>query len=58
LRYEPLQLTAGWYVAEVRITDISNNLVIASGQSPRFQVRSSRSSQDWGIFMPRITWKN
>ncbi len=56
LDYDPLQLTAGWYTAEVRITDVSNNLVIASGQSAKFQVRSSHSNQDWGVFLPRISW--
>jgi ABC-type polysaccharide/polyol phosphate transport system ATPase subunit len=57
LNYDPLQLTAGWYTAEVRITDVSDNLVIASGQSSRFQVRSSHSNQDWGVFLPCISWK-
>jgi lipopolysaccharide transport system ATP-binding protein len=53
---DPLQLTSGTYFAEVRITDLSDNLVLASGQSQRFQVHSEGSTFQKGVFEPAVKW--
>jgi lipopolysaccharide transport system ATP-binding protein len=54
--YNPLQLTAGTYLVEVLVTDISDNIVIASGQSPRFRVGGIGSGQSRGIYIPMVSW--
>ncbi len=55
ITYEPLQLAAGVYVAEVMITDASDNLVIASGRSSRFHVHGY-STQPQGVYLPQVRW--
>ena len=52
LRYEPLQLVSGRYYILAQITDSSDNLVLASGQSPLFHV----FSEDGGVFIPQVSW--
>jgi len=54
--YEPLQLTAGKYVTVVRITDPSDCIVIASGQSRPFYVYEEYSVPEPGVFIPLVHW--
>jgi lipopolysaccharide transport system ATP-binding protein len=56
VRYEPLQLTSGKYVIEVRITDASDSLVIASGRSRPFRVLGGGSARNRGVYVPRVRW--
>jgi len=54
--YQPLQLTTGSYYAIVRVTDPSDSLVMASGQSSPFQVYEAYSIPEPGLYTPRVTW--
>jgi lipopolysaccharide transport system ATP-binding protein len=54
--YRPLQLTTGRYYVIVRITDQSDSLVIASGQSPVFQVYETYSVPEPGLYVPQVSW--
>lgn len=56
VRYEPLQVTSGKYVVEVRITDASDSLVIASGRSRPFRVLGGGSGPNRGIYVPQVSW--
>jgi lipopolysaccharide transport system ATP-binding protein len=55
--YDPLQLTAGTYLAEVMITEPSDSLVIASAQSSPFQVLGIGPGQGTGVYIPRVSWE-
>ena len=54
--YDPLQLATGQYSVLVQITDLSDAMVIASGQSSRFDVYAEKSLNDPGVYMPRTQW--
>ena len=54
--YEPLQLTTGKYVAIVRVTDPSDCVVMASGQSRPFHVHEKHSVPEPGVYMPLVHW--
>jgi len=56
--YDPLQLTVGRYHVLVQITDPSDSLVIASGQSPPFGVREAYTVPEPGLYMPRVAWSH
>jgi lipopolysaccharide transport system ATP-binding protein len=56
ITYEPLQLATGQYNVLVQITDLSDAMVIASGQSPRFEVYAPKSVAGPGIYMPHTQW--
>lgn len=58
ITYNPLQLTTGRYSIIVRITDPSDSLVIASGQSRPFQVYDTRTFRKPGIYVPVASWAN
>ena len=55
--YNPIQLTTGAYVAVVQITDVSDSLVIASAQSPSFNVYAENAGRDRGIYVPQVLWR-
>lgn len=54
--YDPLQLTTGKYTCIVQITDPSDAMVIASGQSRAFDVYAELNLSNPGIFVPRVRW--
>ncbi len=54
--YNPLQLTTGRYTCIVQITDPSDALVIASGQSRAFDVYAELNMSNPGIFVPQVRW--
>ena len=56
--YDPLQLTVGRYHVLVQITDPSDSLVIASGQSPSFGVREAYTVPEPGLYMPKVAWSH
>jgi len=56
VKYKPLQLASGKYVVEVRITDASDSLVIASGRSRPFFVHGGASGPNRGVYVPRVRW--
>ena len=56
--YDPLQLTTGQYSVLVQITDLSDAMVIASGQTPSFEVYAEKSLNSPGIYMPRTHWRH
>jgi ABC-type polysaccharide/polyol phosphate transport system ATPase subunit len=56
IRYDPLQLATGRYTAVVRITDLSDAMVLASGQTGRFEVYAETSVANPGVFVPRTYW--
>ena len=56
--YDPLQLTTGQYSVLVQITDLSDAMVIASGQTPSFEVYAEKSLNSPGIYMPRTYWQH
>ena len=55
--YHPLQLTSGVYRVITRITDPSDSVVMASGQSPSFTVYAAGSGADRGSYVPLVDWK-
>ena len=57
VRYQPLQLTSGVYRVIVRITDPSDSVVMASGQSAPFTVYAVGSGAARGIYVPLVEWK-
>ncbi len=54
--YDPLQLATGQYSVLVQITDLSDAMVIASGQSSRFDVYAEKSLNNPGVYMPHTRW--
>jgi lipopolysaccharide transport system ATP-binding protein len=54
--YTPLQLATGQYSVLVQITDLSDAMIIASGQSSRFEVYAEKSINNPGVYMPRTLW--
>jgi hypothetical protein len=56
ITYDPLQLATGQYSVLVQITDLSDAMVIASGQSSRFDVYAEKSVNNPGVYMPRTRW--
>jgi ABC-type polysaccharide/polyol phosphate transport system ATPase subunit len=54
--YAPLQLTTGRYTCIVQITDPSDAMVIASGQSRAFEVHAEMNMSNPGIFVPQVRW--
>jgi lipopolysaccharide transport system ATP-binding protein len=54
--YDPLQLATGRYFVIVRITDSSDSIVLASGQSQPFHVYAADSVPEPGVFIPRMSW--
>jgi lipopolysaccharide transport system ATP-binding protein len=54
--YDPLQLATGQYSVLVQITDLSDAMVIASGQTPSFEVYAEKSLNNPGVYMPRTRW--
>jgi len=54
--YDPLQLTAGRYTVIVRITDPTDSLVVASGQSQPFDVFEDNVVPEPGIYIPTVSW--
>lgn len=57
IAYDPLQLSAGEYIAVVRVTDPTDTIVIASGQSQPFEVSTKRFIPEPGIYIPRVRWE-
>ncbi len=57
VQYQPLQLTSGVYRVIVRITDPSDSVVMASGQSSPFTVYAVGSGAARGIYVPLVEWK-
>jgi hypothetical protein len=53
---DPLQLTAGQYHITIQVTDPSDGMVIASTQSPPFDVHSQAGGADRGIYAPQVSW--
>jgi ABC-type polysaccharide/polyol phosphate transport system ATPase subunit len=58
ITYDPLQLTTGQYSVLVQITDLSDAMVIASGQTPFFEVYAEKSLDNSGVYMPRTYWRH
>lgn len=56
ITYDPLQLAAGHYTVIVRITDPTDSLVIASGQSQAFDVFEENVVPEPGIYVPCVSW--
>ena len=56
ISYDPLQLSAGEYMAVVRITDPTDTTVIASGQSQPFRVFSKHIIPEPGVYVPQVRW--
>ncbi|MEA3335278.1 MAG: polysaccharide ABC transporter ATP-binding protein [Chloroflexota bacterium] len=56
LTFSPMQLTSGTYFVLVRITDSSDALVIASGQSKLFQAYAGDLPSPPGVFVPSVAW--
>ncbi len=56
LVYSPAQLTTGRYTAVVRVTDSSDEVVVASSQSVPFLVHADSAGSDRGIYVPQVTW--
>jgi ABC-type polysaccharide/polyol phosphate transport system ATPase subunit len=54
--YDPLQLATGQYSVLVQITDLSDAMVIASGQSSRFDVYAEKSLSNPGVYIPCTHW--
>ena len=54
--YDPLQLATGQYFVLVEITDPSDEMVIAFGQSPQFAVYAMNSVPNPGLFIPCTHW--
>lgn len=54
--YDPLQLTTGRYTCIVQITDPSDAMVIASGQSHPFEAYAELNLSNPGVFVPRVRW--
>ena len=54
--YDPLQLATGQYSVLVQITDLSDAMVIASGQTPPFAVSAEKSLNNPGVYMPCTRW--
>ncbi len=57
LTYAPMQLTTGTYTAVVQITDVSDSVVIASAKTLPFHVYAQGASQDYGVYVPHVTWR-
>jgi lipopolysaccharide transport system ATP-binding protein len=57
---DPVQLTTGSYVAEVRIADNSDSMFLAGGQSNGFVVQgpSLMHEPDQGTFVPNTIWSH
>ncbi len=56
--FNPLQLATGIYSISVRITDPSDEVVVASGQSPNFAVFAEKSDPTGSVFMPNVSWRS
>jgi ABC-type polysaccharide/polyol phosphate transport system ATPase subunit len=56
--YDPLQLATGEYSVLVQITDLSDAMVIASAQTPSFEVYAEKSLSNSGVYMPRTYWRH
>jgi lipopolysaccharide transport system ATP-binding protein len=54
--FNPLQLTGGNYVAVVRVTDPSDAIVVASGQSKPFGVYATNGLYLPGVYLPSTLW--
>jgi lipopolysaccharide transport system ATP-binding protein len=54
--YDPLQLTPGTYYVVVKATDASDSIVLASVQSPVFQVRAGAGTSSMGVYNPILNW--
>ena len=55
--FQPLQLASGRYRAMVRITDPTDAMVIASGQSDWFTVHAQGTRPGDGTFVPCVSWR-
>ncbi len=56
IAYDPLQLSVGEYIAVVRVTDPTDTIVIASGQSQPFEVLTKRFIPEPGVYIPCVRW--
>jgi hypothetical protein len=56
ITYDPLQLATGQYSVLVQITDLSDALIVASGQTARFDVYAEKSVSTPGVYMPCTRW--
>lgn len=56
ITYDPLQLTSGNYYAIVRVTDLSDSIVIASAQSQPFGVYADSVKSPVGVYVPSVRW--
>jgi lipopolysaccharide transport system ATP-binding protein len=56
VRYDPLQLATGQYSVLVQITDLSDAMVVASGQTSRFEVYAEKCVSPPGVYLPRTCW--
>lgn len=56
--YDPLQLATGQYSVLVQITDLSDAMVIASGQTPPFEVHAEKSPNAPGVYIPHTYWRH
>lgn len=56
VKYEPIQLASGTYTAEVRVTDSTDAIVIASGRSQSFRVLGGPSGPNRGVYVPQVSW--
>jgi lipopolysaccharide transport system ATP-binding protein len=54
--YRPLQLAGGVYSVTAEITDVTNCLVIASGQSAPFRVYGPDATVAEGVYVPSVQW--
>lgn len=54
----PVQLATGRYVAEVRVADHTDSVLLASGQSEEFFVQGPAllHEPDQGVFVPNASW--
>ncbi|NLE44667.1 MAG: ATP-binding cassette domain-containing protein [Chloroflexi bacterium] len=57
ITYAPLQLTTGSYTAVVRVTDVTDSIVVASAQSAPFTVYAAGAGRDRGIYVPKVSWR-
>lgn len=57
---EPVQLTSGSYLVEVRVADSLDSVLLASGQSHSFLVQGPAllHEPDHGVFVPNTTWSH
>jgi hypothetical protein len=58
--FEPIQLATGTYIAEVRIADSTDTVLLASGQSGHFWVQGPAliHEPDRGVYVPTVVWSH